>query len=72
MVFTDYYDPMPQGTTTCPDSNYLYTSQTEYLSGLLHQLDAMIVSTIQGLHNPGSVGASILGALRAGGAVSGA
>ncbi|HEY1990516.1 MAG TPA: SGNH/GDSL hydrolase family protein [Acidimicrobiales bacterium] len=62
-VFTDYYDPMPEGTTTCPDSNYLYPQQTEYLSTLLHQLDTTIVQTINGLHDPNIVVADLSGAL---------
>lgn len=52
VVFTDYYDPLPEGKTTCPDSNYLYPSQTEYLSSLLHKLDSLIISTVESLDNP--------------------
>ena len=52
VVFTDYYDPLPAGNTTCPDSNYLYPQQTQYLSQLLHQLDTLIIQTINGLHDP--------------------
>jgi lysophospholipase L1-like esterase len=52
VVFTDYYDPLPAGNTTCPDSNYLYSQQIQYLSDLLHQLDTLIIQTIDGLHDP--------------------
>jgi lysophospholipase L1-like esterase len=52
VVFTNYYDPLPVGTTTCPDSNYLYPEQTEYLSSLLRQLDDTIVDSIDGLRDP--------------------
>jgi lysophospholipase L1-like esterase len=62
-VFTDYYDPMPEGSTTCPDSNYLYSAQTQYLSTLLHQLDAGIIQTIQALNDPNIVVADLSKAL---------
>ena len=52
VVFTDYYDPFPAGNTTCPDSNYLYSQQIQYLSQLLHQLDTLIIQTVDGLHDP--------------------
>ena len=63
VVFTDYYDPLPQGTTTCPDSNYLYPAQIRYLSSLLHELDATVVKTIDGLGNPDVAVADLSGAL---------
>ena|GEM_PF-2563753 len=63
VVFTDYYDPLPQGTTTCPDSNYLYPPQLQYLSSLLHQLDGTIVSIVNGLDNPDVAVADLSGAL---------
>ena len=62
VVFTDYYDPLHAGNTTCPDSNYLYSQQTRYLSQLLHQLDTLIVETIDGLQDPNIAVADVSGA----------
>lgn len=50
VVFTNYFDPFPTGTTTCPDSALLAPAQVTYLSTLLQQLNSDIVRTITGLH----------------------
>ncbi|MGH9090434.1 MAG: hypothetical protein ACRDZR_03485 [Acidimicrobiales bacterium] len=63
VVFTDYYNPLPTGTTTCPDSNYLYPAQIRYLSSLLQELDTTIVQTIDGLGDPNVAVADLSGAL---------
>jgi hypothetical protein len=52
VVFSDYPDPLPANGTTCPDTYDLKSAQLTYLSTLLQQLDAMEVSTIQGLDDP--------------------
>jgi len=43
--------PLPEGKTTCPDSNYLYR-RNRVLSSLLHKLDSLIISTVESLDNP--------------------
>ena len=50
VVFTNYFDPFPTGSTSCPDSSLLATAQVEYLSTLLGQLNHRIEQTITGLH----------------------
>jgi lysophospholipase L1-like esterase len=50
VVFTNYFDPFPTGTTSCPDSALLAPVQVTYLSSLLEQLNGDIVRTITGLH----------------------
>jgi len=52
VVFDDYYNPLPTGANTCPDTFNLSVAQLSYLSGLLRQIDQLIISTIQGLGNP--------------------
>jgi len=53
VVFTTYYDPLPAGTTSCPDSELLDLAQIQYLTARLHQLNSLIETTIHGLHDPG-------------------
>jgi len=53
VVFTTYYDPLPTGTTSCPDSALLDHAQVTYLSARLVQLNATIETTIRGLDDPG-------------------
>ena len=53
VVFTTYYDPLPTGTTSCPDSELLDYAQIRYLTARLLQLNSLIVSTVDGLHRRG-------------------
>ena len=50
VVFTNYFDPFPAGTTSCPDTALLDSAQVQYLSTLLGMLNRDIVQTITGLH----------------------
>jgi lysophospholipase L1-like esterase len=50
VVFTNYFDPFPTGTTSCPDSALLAPAQVSYLSSLLERLNGDIVRAITGLH----------------------
>ncbi|MGP0029139.1 MAG: SGNH/GDSL hydrolase family protein [Acidimicrobiales bacterium] len=63
VVFTNYYDPLPPNGQQCPDSNYLYPSQLEYLSSLIGVLNSTIASTIKGLGDPNVAVADISHAL---------
>jgi len=47
VVFTTYYDPLPEGGGSCPDSRLLDTQQVSYLSGELTVLDQGMVTSIQ-------------------------
>jgi len=60
VVFTDYADPLPQGTS-CPDSNDLYPEQVAYLDTLLHEMNTTIISTIDGLKDNNLAVADISG-----------
>jgi len=53
VVFTTYYDPLPAGTASCPDSELLDHAQITYLTARLVQLNTMIETTIHGLDDPG-------------------
>ncbi|HEX4217075.1 MAG TPA: SGNH/GDSL hydrolase family protein, partial [Acidimicrobiales bacterium] len=50
VVFTNYFDPFPTGSTSCPDSALLAPTQVSYLSNLLLRLNGDIMGTIAGLH----------------------
>jgi lysophospholipase L1-like esterase len=50
VVFTNYFDPFPTGTTSCPDSSLLATAQVQFLSTVLAELNHEIVQSITGLH----------------------
>ncbi len=49
-VFTNYFNPLPEGRTSCPDSDLLATAQVQYLSAQLNRLNQGILETINGLH----------------------
>jgi lysophospholipase L1-like esterase len=50
VVFTNYFDPLPTGATSCPDTSLLATVQVQYLSTLLGRLNRTITQAITGLH----------------------
>ena len=63
VVFDDYMNPLPTGSNTCPDTLNLSVAQLAYLSGLLHQIDQLIISTVQGLGNPDIAAGNVAAAL---------
>jgi lysophospholipase L1-like esterase len=46
IVFTTYANPFPNAGTACPDVNYLYPEQTAYLSSLVDEMNATIISSV--------------------------
>jgi len=51
VVFTNYMEPLPSNGQKCPDSNWLYPDQIDYLATLVARLNTTIETTITGLHN---------------------
>ncbi len=49
VVFTTYHDPLPTGSTRCPDVALLDPAQVSYLRTLVPELNQEIVTTIKGL-----------------------
>ena len=49
VVITNYANPLPAAGTKCPDTNWLYPEQTEYLAGLVDDLNGTIRQTVEGL-----------------------
>jgi lysophospholipase L1-like esterase len=53
IVFTTYHDPLPTGSTRCPDVALLEPAQVSYLHTLVAELNQEIVTTIKGRSVPG-------------------
>jgi lysophospholipase L1-like esterase len=49
IVITNYANPLPPKGTECPDTSWLYSTQTKYLSRLVEQVDSIIEKTVRGL-----------------------
>ena len=49
VVITNYANPLPAAGTKCPDTNWLYPEQTEYLASLVDDLNGTIRQTVEGL-----------------------
>lgn len=49
IVVTTYHDPLPPGSTRCPDVALLDPTQVSYLGTLVPELNQEIVTTIKGL-----------------------
>jgi Tol biopolymer transport system component/lysophospholipase L1-like esterase len=52
IVITNYYDPLPPGGATCPDTWSLRPEQLTYLDLLWTQFNRLIKQTITGLNDP--------------------
>jgi lysophospholipase L1-like esterase len=52
IVFTNYANPLPEDGALCPDTNYLYKEQLQYLWSLVDQANELIEDTINGLGDP--------------------
>jgi len=50
-VFTDYYDPLPEGRRPVRTAT-TSTVANRVPSSLLHKLDSLIISTVESLDNP--------------------
>jgi lysophospholipase L1-like esterase len=49
IVITNYANPLPPDGKECPDTSWLYSAQTKYLSSLVTQIDGIIEKTVAGL-----------------------
>ncbi len=62
IVFTNYANPIPEDGALCPDTNYLYKEQLQYLASLVDEANETIEDTINGLNDPDVAVADISGA----------